>query len=75
VVSPGSSRYDRVTKRRVYQRERVATYWVVDPDAQVVEIWHPDDDRPEIVTEVLTWRVPGATQDLTIDLNEVFAGV
>jgi Uma2 family endonuclease len=75
VISPSSSRYDRVTKRRVYQRQRVETYWVVDPDAQVVEVWHPDDERPEIVTDVLTWRVPGAGEELSIELEVVFAGV
>ncbi len=75
VVSPSSSRHDRVTKRQVYQRQRVATYWVVDPDARVVEVWHPDDQRPEIVTGVLTWRLPGAAEELRIELEAVFAGV
>jgi len=74
VISPSSSRYDRVTKRRVYQRQRVGTYWVVDPDARVVEVWHPDDQRPEIVTDVLAWRVPGAAEELKIELETVFAG-
>ena len=53
VVSPSSARYDRVVKRRAYLEHGVATYWIVDPDARVVQVWHPDDERPEIVTDLL----------------------
>jgi Uma2 family endonuclease len=75
VVSPSSSRYDRVTKRRVYQRHGVATYWVVDPDARLVEVWHPEDDRPEIVTDVLRWRIRPDAPELEITLEHVFRDV
>jgi hypothetical protein len=44
----------------------------VDPDARLVEVWHPDDDRPAIVTEVLRWRVAEDTRDLEIPLASVF---
>ncbi len=74
VVSPSSARHDRVTKRRVYQRQRVATYWIVDPDARMVEVWHPDDEQPEIVTDVLRWRVAAEAEELAIDLGKLFAG-
>jgi len=74
VVSPSSSRYDRVTKRRVYQAHGVATYWVVDPDARLVEVWTPGDSRPEIVTDVLRWRVGEASDELAIGLADLFAG-
>ena len=73
VVSPSSARHDRVTKRRVYQRQRVATYWIVDPDARMVEVWHPDDEQPEIVTDVLRWRVRAEGEELEIELGEFFA--
>lgn len=55
VVSPSSSRGDRVVKRKAYQRHGVETYWVVDADAGLVEVWHPEDERPAIVTDVLVW--------------------
>jgi Uma2 family endonuclease len=73
VVSPGSVRADRVTKRRLYQERAVATYWVVDTDARLVEVWRPHDARPEIVTDVLTWRVAEEAPELAIDLAGVFA--
>jgi len=73
VVSPSSARGDRLVKRRLYQRQRVATYWIVDPDARLVEIWHPEDERPETVTETLRWRATPDAGELRIDLQALFA--
>lgn len=73
IVSPGSSYADRVVKRKTYQRHRVATYWVVDPEARLVETWGPDDHRPAIATDALTWRHPEASADLTIPLESLFS--
>jgi Uma2 family endonuclease len=72
VVSPSSARGDRLLKRGLYQRQGVETYWIVDPDAALVEVWHPEDDRPEIVTEVLRWRVTPEADELVLDLGELF---
>jgi Uma2 family endonuclease len=71
VLSPSSARADRVIKRRLYQEQRVETYWVVDIEARVVEVWHPGDERPEIVTGVLRWRVPGGPE-LEVELAALF---
>ena len=71
VVSPSSTRYDRVTKRRLYQERGVVTYWVVDPDARLVEVWHPEDERPQIVTDVLRWRLREGVDELVIVLEEL----
>jgi Uma2 family endonuclease len=38
ILSPTSSRHDRVTKRPAYQRH-VPEYWVVDLDARLIERW------------------------------------
>jgi Uma2 family endonuclease len=75
IVSPSSARVDRVRKRALYQRRGVATYWVVDPDARVVEVWQPDQDRPEIVTDVLRWRVTPEATELEIDVPSLFVGL
>jgi Uma2 family endonuclease len=72
VISPSSARYDRVTKRGFYQEHGVPTYWIVDRDARLVEVWHPDDDRPEIVTDVLRWRIRADTPALEIALEDLF---
>lgn len=68
VLSPSTARLDRIKKRRLYQQQGVATYWIVDCDAAVVEVWHPDDERPTIVSDSLTWRVVEDAPDLRIDL-------
>ncbi len=75
IVSPSSARGDRLIKRHLYQRQRVTTYWIVDADARLVEVWHPDDDRPEIVTDLLEWRVAPDADDLVIDLQKLFGGL
>jgi len=73
VVSPSSARSDRVVKRRFYQEHGIPTYWVVDADAAVVEVWRPGNARPDIVTDLLRWRVTPEASELTIDLAALFA--
>jgi Uma2 family endonuclease len=75
VVSASSARADRHQKRRLYQRERVAEYWVVDLDSRMVERWRPDDERPEILDERLEWRPEETRDSLTIALDDFFRSV
>lgn len=75
VLSPGSQRHDRLTKRRYYQRGGVPEYWIVDQDSQVVERWPPGDDRPEVLDASLDWHPVVASERLTIDLPPLFRGV
>jgi len=73
VVSPSSARGDRLVKRRLYQRQGVQTYWIVDPDAALVEVWRPEDDRPVIVTDTVRWRVTPEAEESALDLGTLFA--
>jgi Uma2 family endonuclease len=75
VVSPSSARYDRVTKRPHYQRNRVSEYWIVDDTSQTVERWTPDDDRPELLAERLVWHPEGTPDPFVLDLVEFFKDV
>ena len=75
VLSPSTARLDRNKKRRLFQRERVPEYWIVDVDARVIERWRPDDDRAELLDDEITWHPAGATNALRIDLAELFAEV
>jgi Uma2 family endonuclease len=72
VLSPTSLRHDRVTKRRFFQRVKVPEYWVVDPDTRLVERWTPDDDRPEVLDDRLTWWPVGEAAALEIDVTALF---
>ena len=75
VLSAGSERHDRVTKRGEYQRAGVPEYWIVDQGAEVFERWRPEDHRPEILDESLAWHPSGAPEPLVIDLRALFGGV
>jgi Uma2 family endonuclease len=72
VISPSSGRRDRLLKRRLYQKHGVETYWVVDLDAQLVEQWQPDDERPLVVVDTLRWRVTPEASVVTIDVPALF---
>ncbi|HJS47983.1 MAG TPA: Uma2 family endonuclease [Gemmatimonadales bacterium] len=75
VTSPSTARYDRTLKRLRYQRAGVPEYWVVDPDARLVERWRPADERPEILVDRLAWQPPGAESGLELDLAGLFEEV
>jgi len=75
VVSPSSARYDRVTKRPHYQRNRVSEYWIVDDMSQTIERWTPDHDRPELLAEQLTWHPSGVSEPFGLDIVQFFKDV
>ena len=74
VLSPSSSRHDRVRKRPLYQRH-LPDYWIVDLDARLVERWGPADARPELVTDELVWQPFGASRPFTLHLPPFFASI
>ena len=39
ILSPSTSRTDRVTKAQIYARHSVPAYWIVDPDEESIEIY------------------------------------
>jgi len=69
------TRLDRVRKHDLYERFGVPEYWIVDPEADRVEVYRLTGDgyaKPEIVEpgETLTYgRLPG----FEIDLTQLFA--
>lgn len=44
----------------------------MNPDDAVAEVWRPDDERPEIATDVRRRRVAPDPGELEIDLAEIF---
>ncbi|MEO8452395.1 MAG: Uma2 family endonuclease [Gemmatimonadota bacterium] len=75
ILSPSTARYDRVTKRRRYQRSALPIYWIVDLDARLVEVWGPRDKGPTIVDGRLEWQPAQALPPLAIDLPAYFRAV
>ena len=72
VLSSSTARNDRINKRRVYQEERIPEYWIVDIEGSLVERWVPDELRPEILTEAITWQPRPDLAPLDIDLTKFF---
>lgn len=75
ILSPSTATRDRLVKRRLYQQTGIPEYWIVDLDARLVERWWPGDDRPEILSETLTWQPPDSTVPFELDLAAFFAEV
>jgi Uma2 family endonuclease len=73
VVSPSSARADRYLKRRLYQSERVAEYWVIDAEHRFVERWRPHDEEPEVLSASLTWQPREEVEPLMMDLVDYFS--
>ena len=78
ILSPGTRRRDKGRKRAVYDREGVAEYWLVDPEARSVTVLRrPRADAGLTDIAVLT-LAKGATLEsplfpgLQIPLREVF---
>jgi Uma2 family endonuclease len=72
VLSPSTARYDRFTKRRLYQEMKVPLYWVLDPVARQVEIWTPEALTPRFERERLAWQPDRDTASLAIELQKLF---
>ena len=73
ILSPSTASHDRGTKRRLYERQGVREYWIVDPDEHVVNVWRfGDQAMRERFTDSLPVR-HGTEQVGEIDLQTVFA--
>ena len=72
VLSPSTARADRFTKRRLYQEQRIPTYWIVDCEERAVELWTPDALFPTVERSELRWHPAGAATPCVIALEELF---
>jgi Uma2 family endonuclease len=49
VLSPSTASLDRVKKMRVYARERVGWYWILDPAARTLEVFRLGEEGSYVV--------------------------
>jgi len=75
VLSPSTARYDRFTKRRLYQEVGIPVYWIVDPEAKAIEVWTPTTEFPKVECEWVEWRPEAESAPLRIELEELFAPI
>ena len=72
VLSPTTARYDRFTKRWLYQEVRIPLYWIVNADERVVEVWTPGATSPVIERERVVWTPADPYPPLALDPEKVF---
>jgi Uma2 family endonuclease len=75
VLSPGSARHDRITKRRFLQAQGVPDYWVVDGEAEAFEIWRPGDERAALIDGRLEWHPAGSPVAFELDVRRFFTSI
>jgi len=61
-------RFDRFTKRRLYQEKRVPVYWIIDAANRRAEVWTPEATAPVFESERLTWHPAGAAEALVVEI-------
>jgi Uma2 family endonuclease len=80
ILSPTTANRDRGIKRKLYERQGVGQYWIVDPEARAVEVWTfaaesgpgaAGEPSPERFRGNVPVRLEGQTVG-EVDLAEVF---
>jgi len=71
VLSPSTARFDRFTKRRLYQEMQVPVYWIIDLESRRAEVWSPAATVPIVESERLTWHPAGARVPLVVQITEL----
>jgi len=42
ILSPGTARYDKDAKRKVYARSGVKEFWIIDPEVKTIQVFEPN---------------------------------
>jgi Uma2 family endonuclease len=74
ILSPTTSRTDRVTKAQIYSRHSVPAYWIVDTEREAIEIYRLEADGYRL-TVTLQGKTPTAAPpftELKIAARDVF---
>lgn len=66
ILSPSTISRDRVEKSRLYYTHGVQEYWLVDPDAEIVEVFTPGEKN---------WYLSGAYSKEEILLSQLLTGL
>lgn len=78
VVSPSTSKMDRLFKFNKYEKAGVKEYWIVEPDGKVVSVFTLQSNnrygRPETYTEEHKVEI-SILPDFIVDLSQVFATI
>jgi len=74
ILSPSTSRHDRIIKFQLYQKAEVQEYWTVDPDTKSLQTYVLDNGRYYATTYTEADIAPiQVLEGCNIDLSEIFA--
>ncbi len=72
VLSPSTAGRDRSIKLKLYQRQGVIQYWIVDPDEETIEVWDfASGAEPTVFKDSFPVRLEGIDAG-KIDLAVIF---
>ncbi|MBI2182540.1 MAG: Uma2 family endonuclease, partial [Deltaproteobacteria bacterium] len=75
ILSPSTSRTDRITKAQLYAKHGVSHYWLIDPDQQTVEAYKLAGDQYNLVVKAQDAELfnPPLFPGLTISLADLWS--
>ena len=76
VISLGDRERDRIQKRDLYEQYGVKEYWLVDPEAQTVEVLHLENGRYQLIMRCIPGQIAASKLLPGFDLpvSALFAG-
>jgi len=75
ILSPGSIKKDRITKKKIYERCKVPEFWIVDPSYRSVEIFHLVEGHYELMDFIEETGIIKSTvlSGFELPLDKIFA--
>ncbi len=75
ILSPGTAGHDRGYKQALYGRHGVLEYWLVDPDAETVEVLTLGDQGLALTATYRRGQVLASTllEGMSLELDQVFS--
>jgi Uma2 family endonuclease len=75
IISPSSAKMDRMRKRNLYEKALVKEYWIVDPQNELIELYHLNQEN--LYGKPLFYSMEDTVgsvlfNDLKIAVNEIF---
>ena len=76
ILSPSTASRDRTLKLNLYAQAQIPHYWIVDPDACTLEVFHLIDGRYQVIAALNKEDTYQATEaeNLSLVLSDIFTG-
>ncbi|MBN1351767.1 Uma2 family endonuclease [candidate division KSB1 bacterium] len=76
ISSPSSRETDLIFKKRIYERFGVKEYWIVDPEAEAIEIFQNKENQFQLLAKAVPQQplVSQLIEGLELDLAAIFSG-